>query len=148
MDVDAFLSALPRIASSPYAFIGYCLLITAWSVIGWRVWRNQNLLVALEKLPPKQRLQALQAEMGHVVPPAGLTPEHWLKTRTHQYYFYAFLAFCFCFTFVVVIYFVFSKPSVQENPGDIKDRKSSDSESTISDVITFDSRDIIKKRLA
>jgi len=147
LDLDAFLSALPRIASSPYAFIGYSLLIAAWTVIGWRVHRNQNLLNALEKLPAKQRLQALQAEMGHIVPPAGLTPEQWLKTRTHQYYFFAFLAFCLCFTSIVVVYFV-SKPSVQETPDNIKDRKNSDSDSTISDVITFDSRDFIKKKVS
>lgn len=148
LDVDAFLNALPHIASSPYALIGYFVLIAAWTVIGLRVRRNRNLLDALEKLPAKQRLQALQAEMGHVVPPAGLTPEQWLKTRTHQYYFFAFLAFCFCFTFIVVVYFAVSKPSVEENTNNIKDLKSSDSESTISDVITFDSRDIIKKKVS
>ncbi len=107
MDLDAFLKALPLIATSPYAFIAYVLLVAAWLVIGLRVRRNKNLLDALEKLPPEQRLAALQAEMGNVSPPAGLTPRQWIKSRTHAYYFFAFLALCFCLTLLVLIGYVF-----------------------------------------
>ncbi|MFT3721737.1 hypothetical protein [Pseudorhodoferax sp.] len=119
MDFEAFLKALPVVAASPYAFIAYVLLITAWLVLGLRVKRNKNLLDALEKLPASQRLAALQAEMGHVSPPSGLTPEQWLKSRTTTYYFIGFLALCFCVTLLGLIAYVFAPedPSKKASSG-------------------------------
>lgn len=107
MDIEVFLKAFPLVATSPYAFIAYVLLVAAWFVLGLRVRRNKNLLDVLEKLPTQQRLPALQAEMGHVSPPQDLTPEQWLKSRTNAYYFFGFIALCFCITLIALVTYVF-----------------------------------------
>src|ERR1700752_2544238 len=85
------LKALPSVASSPLAIIGYIAAIAAWVFIGWRVVRNKNLLENLKDLPPKDRLQALKEEMGRVPLKEGLTPEQYLRSRTHLYILIGFI---------------------------------------------------------
>jgi len=87
-------SAIPSTATSNRALIAYCLTIIAWTVIAFRVKRNQNLLGSLEKLPEKDRFIALQAEMGAVRLREGLSPADWLRSRTQLYYFVAFIVLC------------------------------------------------------
>jgi hypothetical protein len=94
MDVGDFLKTalqnIPAAAGSPLAFLAYALCIMAWNIIAWRVQRNKQLLVAIQKFPPADRLAALELEMGSVKVPAGLTPEQWLKSRQQNYYFCGF----------------------------------------------------------
>ncbi len=92
MEIGAILRSLPQVATSPFAFVAYVLVVAAWLIVALRVKRNKNLLDALEKVPLEQRLAALQAEMGNVSPPKGFTAQQWLRSRIHTYYFYAFLA--------------------------------------------------------
>lgn len=112
MEFNAFLSALPSAATSPYAFAGYVGLVASWLIIGLRVKRNKNLLDALEKIPEDQRLSALKAEMGNVDPPSGLTAQEWLKSRIHSYYFICFVVFLICLTVLAVVAYVLTP----ENP--------------------------------
>jgi hypothetical protein len=88
------LSAIPSAASNKYAFGAYALAICAYVITVWRVARNKNLLESLQKLPPKDRLSALEVETGGARLAAGISPEQWVRSRIHKYYLFAFLATC------------------------------------------------------
>jgi len=92
--LTATLSAIPSAASNGYALAAYALVIAAYIVTVWRVARNKNLLANLQKLPPKDRLSALEIETGGVRLAAGISPEQWVRSRIHRYYLIAFLATC------------------------------------------------------
>ena len=77
-----------------FSLIAFALAIAAYVFIVWRVVRNKNLLQHLQKLPPKDRLGALETELGGVRLAAGLSPEQWLRSKMHKYYLLAFLATC------------------------------------------------------
>jgi hypothetical protein len=101
--LKAAFSGLPAVASSPYALVAYLAVIAAWVVIAWRVKRNSNLLQSLGKLPPRDRLKALQAEMGSVQLASGLSPEQWLRSRVHLYYFLGFAVVILSFVILFVV---------------------------------------------
>ncbi len=92
--LNAALSAIPSVAGSKYALIAYALAIGAYVIFVWRVARNKNLLKSLEKLPARDRLSALELEMGGVRFSHGISPEQWLRSRIHRYYFLAFFVGC------------------------------------------------------
>jgi hypothetical protein len=96
------LKALPAVASSIPALIGYIFVILAWVLISWRVQRNRVLLKNLEKLPAKDRLNALRSEMGAIDVPADLTAEQWLRARNQTYIFQGFLVVVFAVVILVV----------------------------------------------
>lgn len=99
----AAFSGLPVVASSPSALLAYLVVILAWVVIAWRVNRHKNLLVNLEKLPPHDRLKALQDEMGMVEVASGLSPEQWIRSKVHLYYFLAFAVVFLSFVILFVV---------------------------------------------
>jgi hypothetical protein len=80
------LSAIPSAASNWYALGAYTLAIAAYVITVWRVARNKNLLANIQKLPPKDRLSALEIETGGVRLAAGISPEQWVRSRIHRYY--------------------------------------------------------------
>lgn len=84
--MQPFLKALPAVATSALALVAFLTLVVAWLFLALRVRRNKHLLDALEKLPPGQRLKALQAEMGHVTPPKNFSAAQWLKWQTRRLY--------------------------------------------------------------
>jgi len=88
------LDSLPTVASSPLSLIAYLLAIIAWVVVASKVRRNGQLLSHLEKLPEKDRLKALELEMGMPRLRVGLAPEQWLRHKIHNYYFLAFFTLC------------------------------------------------------
>lgn len=83
--MQRFLESL-SVVTNAYALAAFLVLVVAWLLIALRIRRNRQLLNALEKLPPGQRLKALQAEMGHVSPPRGLSPQQWLKLQSRRLY--------------------------------------------------------------
>jgi hypothetical protein len=76
------------------AFMSYVVLVVAWGAIAFRINRNQQLLRNLEKLPPDDRLPALQLEVNGVQLRSGISPEQWIRSRIHQYLFLGFAALC------------------------------------------------------
>lgn len=99
------LKALPGVASSPLALIGYIVAVGAWLLIALKVQRHKSLLTNLEKLPSRHRLAALKDEMGVVPLKESLTAEQYLKSRIHLYYILAFAILCLT---VVVLFVVAS----------------------------------------
>jgi tetratricopeptide (TPR) repeat protein len=97
------LSAIPAAATSELALVAYALVIGAYIFTVWRVARNKNLLANLEKLPAKDRLRALESEMGGVPLAAGISPEQWVQNRIHRYYLVAFLATCALVAFILAL---------------------------------------------
>lgn len=85
---------LPTTAKHPFAFVGYIVVTLSWVALAWKVKRNNILLSHLQKLPKKDRLEALRLEMGAIQLKEGLSPEQWIRYRQHIYYFIAFLVGC------------------------------------------------------
>ena len=92
--LEAALSAIPAAATNSYTFGAYALVVLAYVVVAWRVARNKNLLANIEKLPPNDRLSALEIETGGVRLASGISPEQWVQSRIHKYYLLGFLATC------------------------------------------------------
>jgi hypothetical protein len=92
--LQALLAAVPAAASSGYGLAAYALATLACVFFIWRVVRNKNLLEHIEKLPPEDRLRALEIEMGGARLAKGLSPEQWLRSKVQLYYLLAFLAIC------------------------------------------------------
>ena len=99
-----FFDGLPTAAANPLAFIAYVALIGSWLTIAWKVQRNKQLLKHLDKLPEKDRLQALQLEMGGGVRlRAGLNAEQWIRSRTQVYLVVGFVVVCISIIMIVGI---------------------------------------------
>ena len=79
------------------------MAIASWTVIAFRVKRNKNLLANISKIPEKDRLKALESEMGSVRVPENMSPDQWLRSKVHQYYFWAFVLLAVLVALVVAI---------------------------------------------
>ena len=101
--LSAALSAIPSAVTNGYALTAYALAIAAYIITVWRVARNKNLLENIQKLPPKDRLSALEIETGGVRLAAGISPEQWVRSRIHRYYLFAFFATCAVVVIVVAL---------------------------------------------
>ncbi|HSS50756.1 MAG TPA: hypothetical protein VLX28_17590 [Thermoanaerobaculia bacterium] len=101
--LQSALSSLPSVATSPLAFLGYCLLLAVWLAIALKIKRHHQLLSQLHKLPPKDRIKALQDELSGVKIKSGLTPEQWIRSRRHLYLFWGFLYLCLVLLFLFAI---------------------------------------------
>lgn len=88
------LSAIPHVVGDTRALIAYALAIAAWTAVALKVQRNKSLLTNINKLPERDRLSALQLEMGSIPLPAGISATQYLKARVHTYYFWAFVVLC------------------------------------------------------
>ena len=86
--------ALPVVATSWQALIGYVAVVVAFIVVSLKVTRNKNLLFRLQSLPEHDRARVLQMEMGAAYLETGLSPEHWLQQQRQRYYFVGFLTVC------------------------------------------------------
>ena len=95
------LQALPHVAASPLAMFAYIISIGAYVVVALRVRRHKNLLEHLTALPEKDRLKALETELGATKFRAGISAEQWLRSRIHYYYYMAFLATCI--TIIIIV---------------------------------------------
>src|SRR5258705_12741829 len=68
------LAAIPSAATSTFSLIAFALAVAAYAFTVWRVVRNKNLLQYLQKLPPKDRLGALETELGGATAATAGTP--------------------------------------------------------------------------
>src|SRR5205823_374941 len=112
--IKTSLAALPEAARSPLALVGYLAAIAAWAAIAWRVKRNKQLLRHLDKIPERDRLKALELEMGGLPLAPGLTPDQWLRARIQRYYFLAFAIVCA--VAVVLFAIAFFQPVKSSDP--------------------------------
>lgn len=74
------LQALGIAAQHPLAVGLYILVVASWLVISLRVKRHRALLNQLKTLPEKDRLKALELEIGPL-PKKGIDAEQWLRAR-------------------------------------------------------------------
>jgi hypothetical protein len=112
--VETFVRELPDLvraaATNWRSVIALMLLIAAAIIVALKVFRNRQLLAHLNQFPEKDRLQALQMELGVVKLRAGLSPEQWLKHKTNTYIFACVVIVCLMTT-VVVVTFLTRQPS-------------------------------------
>jgi hypothetical protein len=99
--LSSIIDAIPQVSNSPLALVAYLSVVGAWILLGWRIKRNRNLLGHLDKLPEKDRIEALRMEMGEQSLRTALSPEQWLRSRIHKFLFYGFTILCVA---VVVIF--------------------------------------------
>jgi hypothetical protein len=92
--IQAFLDAIPNAAANPLALVAYLATLVAWVVIALRVKRFRILMDKIEALPEKDRLKAIEAEIGRVKIRFGLTAEQYLQSRIHTFILIGFLAGC------------------------------------------------------
>jgi len=96
------LNALPSVAGSPMAFVGYIATIASWI---WAVTRNQRIKILLERIkdiPESDRAETIRNEMG-VILPSNINPEEWIRSRKHQYFLIAFIVFSITVLSIVAI---------------------------------------------
>ena len=112
--MDTMLSSAKEMISAakenPLALIALLIIVAAWVVIALKVRRNQQLLQSLEKLPEKDRLRALEAEMGNLKIKGGISANQWLRHRAQQYYFAAFALVCLLIVILVAIAWFAQQP--------------------------------------
>jgi hypothetical protein len=109
--LETAFGAIGAAASSRLGLVAYALAIAAGVVVALRVQRNRHLLANLEKLPPDQRLRALELEMhGGSRLARGLRPEQFLRARLHTYYVVAFAVVCT----TAVVLFVLARVTPRE----------------------------------
>ncbi len=84
------LDALPIIASSPLAFLGYAVTIAAWVYAVQRSQRLKLLLARLRDVPEGERTKLIQLELNEVLPPS-ISAEQWLRAKRQRYFFAAFV---------------------------------------------------------
>src|SRR5918911_1438097 len=92
--LSAALKAIPAAATSPLALAAYVMALAAWTLIAYRVNRSKVLLEHITALPERDRLAALQTEIGYVKLRRGLSPTQWLAAQRQKYFFAGFLAVC------------------------------------------------------
>jgi hypothetical protein len=90
-------------SKSPLGLVALVALLVTWLLIALKVNRNQQLLKNLSQLPEKDRIKALEMEMGVVRLERGLTPEQWLKDRARTYYLIGFGVVCVTAIILIVI---------------------------------------------
>jgi hypothetical protein len=140
MNLKELISALPETATSPYAFVAYIVLVLGWLVISLKVRRNRHLLKHLSTLPEKDRLKALELEMGAVRIRHGLTAEQWIKSRVHLY---VFLAFVMTSLVVVVLFVVAHNTTVITQNGQ-SNKPTSEKYSDVIQNFEYEATEIIK----
>jgi hypothetical protein len=109
--LSSLLAAIPAAATSSMALAAFAITAAAYVITMWRVSRNKQLLANIQKLPPKDRLAALETEMGGVRLSSGISPEQWLRSRIHRFYFLAFAVTAVIATFLVGLLFVYREGS-------------------------------------
>ena len=109
------LAALPAVATSWQAVIGYVAVVIAFVIVSLKVTRNKNLLNRLQKLPEQDRARALEMEMGAPYLEGGLSPAQWLEQQRQRYYFLAFLAVC-ALVLALVIAATFNRGPTDDEP--------------------------------
>ncbi len=84
MFLEKAFDALAGAAQHPLAVGLYVLVVASWLIISWRVKRHRTLMQHLKTLPAKDRLKALELEMGPL-PKKGLNAEQWLRAREQSF---------------------------------------------------------------
>lgn len=96
------LQALPLIAMSPLAFVGYVLTLVAWVYAVFRSRRLKLILARLPDIPETDRAKTIQLELGEVLP-ANITAEEWLRGKRQKYFFVAFVLLLVTFISIVAV---------------------------------------------
>src|SRR6266498_2687539 len=97
------LDALPSVATSGPALVAYVVVVLSWTALAWRVARHERLLHRLHQLPERDRLTALELEMGEVRVPSGLSPDQWLRARVHRLLFGGLVVVCIAVVLIVAM---------------------------------------------
>ena len=96
------IKALPTVAGSPLALIGYLATIAAWI---WAITRNRRIKLVLEHIkdiPEGDRAETLRNEMG-VVLPDNISAEEWICSKKHQYFLIAFIVLALTILTIIAI---------------------------------------------
>lgn len=96
------IKALPTVATSPYALIGYVVTLAAWAFAMHRSVRLKVLMARLEQFPEADRARIVQLEMGEILPP-HISAEQWIRARNHRHFLLAGITLLITLTVIGVV---------------------------------------------
>lgn len=99
---SGFFTALREVAGSPFALLGYALLLASWTYIAVTRHRLQRIASVIDKIPEDQRAALLAREFS-TFPRSGLSAEQWLRSQRHRMVFLALLALLIVTSLVICI---------------------------------------------
>lgn len=88
---NGFFQSLKTVATSPYAFVAYIVLVIGWVYVAVAQYRLTRISRVLSKVPPKDRATLLAREYA-MYPRTGLSAEQAIRSRKHTLLFLGFLA--------------------------------------------------------
>lgn len=96
------LKALPTVATSPYALIGYLVTVAAWTWAMHRSVRLKILMARVHELPADERAKLIQLELGEVLP-SSISAEQWLRARNHRHFMLAVIVLLVTLTTIATV---------------------------------------------
>ncbi len=84
------ISALPEIATSPLALVGYALTIGAWVYSSVRSANLKTIIKQIAAIPETDRKSTVMAALGEVIP-ESISAEQWIRSKRQQYFLIAFI---------------------------------------------------------
>ncbi|VVP26506.1 hypothetical protein PS862_04134 [Pseudomonas fluorescens] len=96
------LKALPTVATSPYALVGYLVTVAAWTWAMHRSVRLKVLMARVHELPADERAKLIQLELGEVLP-LSISAEQWLRARNHRHFMLAVIVLLVTFTTIATV---------------------------------------------
>lgn len=89
--MDAFLAQLVTVATSPYAFVAYVVLVAVWGVVFVKVTRVRALAQAIGHVPEADRRALLEKDYGFHLQ-RGMSARDFLRAQRSAYIFYGLMA--------------------------------------------------------
>jgi hypothetical protein len=103
-----FLKQLTTVATSPYAFVAYIILVIIWGVVLVKTRRLAAISRNLRLLPQADRKSMLEKDYGFHLK-EGMSASDFLKAQRAAYAFYAFIAVVLTVLIIVVLAIVRAK---------------------------------------
>jgi len=97
-----FFDSLKDVASSPYALLGYIVLIICWVILSYRSYRLKLISQSIKSLPESDRKHMLQTDYGYYLK-EGVTAGEFIRIRRNSQIFYIVLLLILAITVVIIV---------------------------------------------
>lgn len=135
--MELFLKNLSTVASSPYAFVAYVLLIGVWALVVIRTNRIRSLAKTVSLIPESDRKSLLEKDYGYHLK-EGMSARDFLRAQLHSYIFYGLMAVLAVIGLLAVLTVLKPEPSVV----DVRTEKLTHTVNELAHAIDNDFKDI------
>ena len=111
ISISRFLENFKLVATSPYAFAAYIIVIIVWAILNFKSNRIKTVAGIIRNIPEKDRKSVLEKEYGFYLK-EGMTAESFLKAQRNSYFFYTVIALLVTIIIITVIALLKPKDSV------------------------------------